>query len=83
MKTPIDILSDKKEPPGKDYHESIRKQTYITYVIQSGDTLQGLAEKFDTTCQTLLALNRLAAPTCLYRGNTLRIPENCEKIISK
>ncbi|MCI8712711.1 MAG: LysM peptidoglycan-binding domain-containing protein [Ruminococcus sp.] len=83
MKTTVDILSDKKEPPGNNYRNGTCKQTYVTYVIQPGDTLQGLAEKFDTTCQTLLALNRFATPPRLYRGNTLRIPENCEKIFSK
>ena len=83
MKTTVYILSDKKEPPGNNYRKGTCKQTYVTYVIQPGDTLQGLAEKFDTTCQTLLALNPLAAPPRHYRCNTLRIPEYCEKIFSK
>lgn len=49
---------------------------YITYVIQPGDTLSGIAAKYGTTYQTLAALNGLRNPDLIYAGNTLRIPES-------
>ena len=49
---------------------------YITYVIQPGDTLSGIAQRFDTTVGTLAELNGISDPDKIYAGNTLRVPEN-------
>jgi LysM repeat protein len=43
------------------------------YVIQSGDTLDGIAARFATTVDELLALNPGTEPTTLRPGERLRI----------
>lgn len=48
---------------------------YITYVIQSGDTLGSIAQRFDTTVSTLANLNGISNPDKIYAGNTIRVPE--------
>ena len=49
---------------------------YITYVIQPGDTLSGIALRYGTTVAALTALNRISDPDKIYAGNTLKVPEN-------
>lgn len=49
---------------------------YITYVIQSGDTLSGIAQRFGTTVSALADLNGISDPDKIYAGNTIRVPEN-------
>jgi peptidoglycan DL-endopeptidase LytF len=44
-----------------------------SYVVVSGDTLSGLAKKFNTSVQAIKELNNLAADT-IYIGQTLKIP---------
>ena len=51
---------------------------YITYVIQPGDTLSGIAQRYGTTAERLAQLNNLSDPNRIYAGNTLRIPENSD-----
>ena len=43
------------------------------YVIQSGDTLGTIAEKYDTTVEELLTLNPDVDPTALHPGDRLRV----------
>jgi len=53
-----------------------------TYVVQSGDTLRGIAERFceDPTEDDLIAdFNGIADPTLITPGTELRIPEDCGK----
>lgn len=45
------------------------------YVVQSGDTLTGIAMAFGTSVETLLALNDIANPDALEVGQVLRLPE--------
>jgi len=47
---------------------------YITYIVQPGDTLAGLAQRFGTTVQELAALNSIVNPDLIYVGQSLRIP---------
>lgn len=49
---------------------------YVTYVIQPGDTLSGLAQRFGTTVSTLTSLNGISDPDLIYAGQTLKIPES-------
>jgi LysM repeat protein len=44
-----------------------------TYVVQRGDTLTGIARRFGTTVNAILALNRILDPNLIYVGQCLRI----------
>lgn len=43
------------------------------YTIQPGDTLSGIAERFDTTYQYLAEINGIDEPNKIYAGTTIRI----------
>ena len=49
---------------------------YITYVIQPGDTLSGIAQRYGTTVSVLAQLNGISDPDKIYAGNTLKVPES-------
>ena len=46
----------------------------ITYVVQRGDTLAGIARRFNTTAQAISAANNIANPNRIYAGQVLVIP---------
>ncbi|MDT8305064.1 MAG: LysM peptidoglycan-binding domain-containing protein [Anaerolineae bacterium] len=46
----------------------------FTYVVQSGDTLYGIAARFGTNVPTLVAMNNISNPNYIYVGQELRIP---------
>jgi len=45
-----------------------------SYVIQSGDTISGIAAKFGVTTQAILSANSLSLSSVIYAGRTLVIP---------
>lgn len=45
-----------------------------SYIVQTGDTLSGIAQRFGTTWQALAYHNNLADPNLIYPGQCLRIP---------
>ncbi|MEH7418686.1 LysM peptidoglycan-binding domain-containing protein [Neobacillus drentensis] len=44
-----------------------------TYTVQSGDTLSGIAKKFNTTVDELAKLNNIENPNLIYVGQILRL----------
>jgi LysM repeat protein len=46
----------------------------VTYVVQPGDTLFRIADKFHTTVQDLIQLNRLSNENAIFAGQVLRVP---------
>jgi len=48
--------------------------TGSTYRIQRGDTLSGIARRFNTTIAELQRLNNISNPNQIIAGNTLRVP---------
>ena len=44
-----------------------------TYIVQSGDTLSGIAERYGTTYQHLAAINGIADPDLIYPGDVIVI----------
>jgi LysM repeat protein len=50
------------------------KPTYRTYVVQSGDTLSGIAARFHTTVTAISRLNHISDPSKLRVGQVLLIP---------
>jgi len=49
-------------------------QTTTEYVVQSGDTLLGIAIKLNTSAAALQALNGLSDPNVLRAGQVLKVP---------
>ncbi|WP_196000181.1 LysM peptidoglycan-binding domain-containing protein [Clostridium sp. 1001271B_151109_B4] len=47
--------------------------TSTTYKVQTGDTLSGIALKFGTTVNHLVAINGIANPNLIYVGQVLKI----------
>lgn len=45
-----------------------------TYTIESGDTLQSIADQYGTTVEQLLVLNPDVDPTALQIGQAIRVP---------
>ncbi len=45
-----------------------------TYVLVSGDTLSGVAARFGTTVDALMAVNELDDPTSLLAGDSIVVP---------
>ena len=46
----------------------------VTYVIEPGDTLSAIAQRFGTTVQALMAVNEIEDPTLIFSGQELTIP---------
>ena len=44
-------------------------------MIQPGDTLSGIAQRYGTTVSALSVLNGISNPDLIYAGNTIRVPE--------
>ena len=47
-----------------------------TYIVQAGDTLSGIASKFNTTWQNLAAINNLGNPNFIQVGQVLKVTGN-------
>ncbi|MFO7537563.1 MAG: LysM peptidoglycan-binding domain-containing protein [Chloroflexota bacterium] len=47
----------------------------LTYRVQLGDTLTGIARRFSTTVQAIVQLNNIPNPNLIYVGQELEIPE--------
>ena len=45
----------------------------ITYVVQAGDTLSGIATKFGTTVANLVSLNNISNANLIYVGQVLYV----------
>jgi D-gamma-glutamyl-meso-diaminopimelic acid endopeptidase CwlS len=57
-------------PPG------LPRGTLLTYTVQAGDTLGGIAAKFNSTEEAIIKENKLTDPNALYVGQQLIIPVN-------
>ena len=49
-----------------------------TYIVQSGDTLSGIAAKFNTSVDDLVELNGIDNPNLIYPGQELKLSFNSE-----
>lgn len=52
---------------------SVAPSTASIHVVQSGETLSGIATKYGTTYQALASLNGLANPNYIYVGQQLKV----------
>lgn len=46
----------------------------MNYVIQPGDNLWSIAQRFGTTVQAIMQANRITNPNQIYAGRTIFIP---------
>ncbi len=58
--------------PAEDYSVERAGNDGGTYVVQSGDTLSGIAAEMGTTVEDLAAANGIEDPNLLYAGQVLR-----------
>lgn len=49
-------------------------QTGIAHVVQSGETISGIARKYGSTIQDIMNANRIAKATALKAGETIFVP---------
>ncbi len=46
----------------------------VTYLVEAGDTLSAIAERFETSVEAVMAANDLTDPTLIFVGQELTIP---------
>ncbi|WP_417087874.1 GH25 family lysozyme [Eubacterium maltosivorans] len=57
--------------PAPEAQENAQNTT--TYIVQSGDTLSGIADRYGTTYQHLASINGIADPDLIYPGDVIVI----------
>jgi len=65
------ILSGQSIPQNPGIDDNIKDSK--CYIVQSGDMLSRIAEKYSTTYQELAAINGISNPNLIYSGQILRI----------
>ena len=71
--TPLTIAT--VEPPASPTSEPTPTvATTITHIVEAGDTLYDLAQKYDTTIEAIVEANDLPDPNSLKLGQKLIIP---------
>lgn len=66
--------TEEKEKPVENVENNV--QNSIKYTVKSGDTLSGIAAKYNTTYQKIAADNNIADPNKIYPGQVLTIYTN-------
>lgn len=55
--------------------EEKKKTTYTTYTVEKGDTLWGISQKYKTTVDKLVEINKIKNPDLIYAGQKIKIPK--------
>jgi LysM repeat protein len=63
-----------KEPPRVQQRTGVKRAAAKLHVVSAGDTLGGIAERYDTTVERLQGLNPQVDPQALRVGQELRVP---------
>lgn len=70
------LITDKTE-------ETLNKEPQVqTYTVKYGDSLSSIAEKHNTTWQSLASLNGLSNPNLIYPGQTLKVNGSIQSVQS-
>ena len=59
--------------PIKPVTQQISNEANITYIVKAGDTLSGIAKKFETRVDELVRINNIKNPNLIYVGQRLKI----------
>lgn len=59
--------------PAPNQVEHVGHPATGTYTVQPGDTLSGIADKFETTYQNLAAINGIGDPNQIWPGQVLKV----------
>jgi LysM repeat protein len=55
--------------------EQVKDDEPVAYIVVAGDTLSGIAERYDTSVDAIMELNALTNPMLIFVGQELNIPE--------
>ncbi|WP_346934588.1 LysM peptidoglycan-binding domain-containing protein [Clostridium sp.] len=66
------LLNGQSVPESPSTDEDRKDDKY--YIVQSGDTLSGIAEKYSTTYQVLASINGISNPNLIYPGQKIILP---------
>ena len=65
-----EVIPDTTKPENIDENSN----SYINYRIRRGDTLYKIAQKYNTTVNEIVKINKIQNPNKIYIGDTLLIP---------
>jgi len=63
-----------KKAPAKETKPPAKKEEYTTYMVKKGDSLWKIAQKYKTTVDELVKLNKIKNPDLIYPGQKLKVP---------
>ncbi len=67
---------DLKLPTATPVPANLARGTLVTYIVEAGDTLAAIADKFNSTVDDIVKQNNLADANSITVGQTLKIPVN-------
>ncbi len=67
---------DLKLPTATPIPPNLARGTILNYIVQAGDTLAAIADKFNSTVDDIVKQNNLADANAITVGQTLKIPVN-------
>jgi LysM repeat protein len=67
---------DLQLPTSTPIPPNIAKGTIVTYIVQSGDSLAGVAGLFNSTVEEIVKINELTDANAIFVGQQLKVPVN-------
>ncbi len=68
--------SSSSSKPSSSENNSTNTNNDSYYTVKSGDTLSGIAAKYNTTYQYLAKINNISDPNLIYSGQILKVPSD-------